>query len=342
MKNSRPESESYGGSAGDAASGIAAAGSSPPCAMLLIDKPAGLTSHDVVSRLRRLTGVKKIGHAGTLDPFATGLLLMLVGKATRLFDYFMPLDKEYLVTAKFGASSTTGDIDGEITRVAGGADTGAGTAGAPVTESEVLAGAPVTEPALREILPEFTGTIDQKAHAFSAVKVGGEALYKKARRGEKVEAPVRQIEITQLRLESFDAESQQASLSIACSKGTYIRQLVEDIAARLGTAAHALALRRIRIGEYRVEQAASLEELAALPVTSLLTGSNPSFISGAGALYFLPVRQVDEIEARAVKNGRRLNGEDAGPVRVTGGGQLLAIYGPSDKMGELRPLVVLS
>jgi tRNA pseudouridine55 synthase len=302
--------------------------------MLLIDKPAGFTSHDVVSRLRRLTGIKKIGHAGTLDPFATGLLIMLVGKATRLFDYFMPLDKEYLVTAQFGASSTTGDIDGEIT-VAGSAKTATGG-------TKTAAGGAITESALGAILPEFTGTISQKAHAFSAVKVDGEALYKKARRGEPVEAPVRQIEINRLELESFDAEAQQASLIVACSKGTYIRQLVEDIAARLGTAGYALALRRTRIGEYRVEQAASLDELAALPPTSLLTDDNPSFISGAGALYFLPVRQVDEIEARAVKNGRRLNGEDAGPVRVTSDGQLLAIYGPSDKPGELRPLVVLA
>ncbi|MHB9112796.1 MAG: tRNA pseudouridine(55) synthase TruB [Thermoleophilia bacterium] len=321
MKNSNPESESPGGPAADDTAGKPAASSFPPCAVLLIDKSAGFTSHDVVSRLRRLTGIKKIGHAGTLDPFATGLLLMLVGKATRLFDFFMPLDKEYLVTVQFGASSTTGDIDGEIT---------------------VVAGDLVTEAALHDVLPEFTGTIDQKAHAFSAVKVGGEALYRKARRGEAVEAPVRQVEITHLGLEAFDAEIQQASLSVACSKGTYVRQLVEDIAGRLGTAAYAFELRRTRIGAYRVEQAASLEELAEFPATSLLTDDNPSFISGVGALYFLPVRQVDEIEARAVKNGRRLAGDDTGPVRVAHGGQLVAIYGPGDKPGELRPLVVLA
>ncbi|MHB8792051.1 MAG: tRNA pseudouridine synthase B [Thermoleophilia bacterium] len=333
MKNGNPENESAGRP--DAAS-------SPPCAVLLIDKPAGFTSHDVVSRLRRLTGIKKIGHAGTLDPFATGLLLMLVGKATRLFDFFMPLDKEYLVTVQFGVSSTTGDIDGDITVKAEGVATDAETSGTAATDAEKPEGVSVTETALREVLSEFIGTIDQKAHAFSAVKVGGEALYKKARRGETVEAPVRQIEITELKLESFDAETQQASLSVACSKGTYIRQLVEDVAGRLGTVAYALELRRTRIGDYRVEQAASLEELAALPAPSLLTDDNPSFISGVGALYFLPVRQVDEIETRAVKNGRRLAGGDAGPVRLAHNGQLLAIYGPGDKPDELRPLVVLA
>jgi len=299
----------------------------------------------MVSRLRRLTGIKKIGHAGTLDPFATGLLLMLVGKATRLFDFFVPLDKEYLVTVQFGASSTTGDIDGEITVVAGGAVAGGAAdaqVGMAVTESESPEGVLVTEAALREVLPVFTGTIDQKAHAFSAVKVGGEALYRKARRGETVEAPVRQVEITQLKLESFDAETQQASLSVACSKGTYIRQLVEDIAGRLGTAAYALALRRTRIGEYRVEQAARLEELAALPAALLLSDDNPSFISGVGALYFLPVREVDEIEARAVTNGRRLAGEATGPIRLACDGRLLAIYGPGDNPGELQSLVVLA
>jgi len=299
----------------------------PTCAVLLIDKPAGYTSHDIVSRLRRLTGIKKIGHAGTLDPFATGLLIMLIGKATRLFDYFMPLDKEYLVTVQFGASSTTGDVDGRITPMSGG--------GAAGTDPGI------TEAALREILPEFTGEIYQKAHAFSAVKVGGEALYKKARRGEAVAAPVRQIEITRLEIESFDTESQQASLTVACSKGTYIRKLVEDIAERLGTAAYALELRRTRIGEYGVERAAELKELSSLPSETLLTDANPSFISGLGALYFLPVREVDEIEARAVNNGRRIAGEADGPIRVARDGRILAIYGPGGKSGELRSMVVL-
>lgn len=312
------------------------------CSVLLIDKPAGFTSHDVVSRLRRLTGIRKIGHAGTLDPFATGLLLMLVGKATRLFDYFVSLDKEYLVTVQFGASSTTGDIDGEITSVEGvtvaDAAHGVQSADAAPGAADML----VTEATLLDVLPEFTGVISQQVHAFSAVKVDGEALYKKARRGEAVDAPVRQVEILRLELESFDAGKQRATLSVDCSKGTYIRKLVEDIAGRLGTAAYAVDLRRTRIGEYRVEQAATLDELAALPAGSLLTDANPSFISGLGALYFLPVSEVDEIEARAVTNGRSMPGDAAGPVRVAYDGRLLAIYGPGDKTGEMRPLVVLA
>lgn len=294
----------------------------PPCAVLLVDKPAGITSHDVVDRIRRLTGIRKVGHAGTLDPFATGLLLILVGKATRLSDYFTPLDKEYRVTVQFGAVSTTGDVDGVITPVA------------PPT--------PVTEEALRETLPGFTGKMRQQAHAYSAVKVGGEALYRKARRGETVKAPVRDIEVHRLELESFDGEKQQAVLSVACSKGTYIRQLCEDIAAALGTAAYAAILRRTRVGEFGVDRAASLEKLGSMPRESLLAESNPSFISALGALYFLPVRDVDEKDARAVTAGRAISGEESGPVRLAADGRLLAIYRPGDDPGQLRPLVVLA
>ncbi|MEK6537453.1 MAG: tRNA pseudouridine(55) synthase TruB, partial [Actinomycetota bacterium] len=294
----------------------------PPCAVLLVDKPAGITSHDVVDRIRRLTGIRKVGHAGTLDPFATGLLLVLVGKATRLSDYFTPLDKEYRVTVQFGAASTTGDVDGVITPAA------------PPT--------PVTEEALRETLPGFTGKMRQRAHAYSAVKVGGEALYRKARRGETVKAPVRDIEVHRLELESFDGEKQQAVLSVACSKGTYIRQLCEDIAAALGTAAYAAILRRTRVGEFRVDRAAGLEKLGSMPRESLLTESNPSFITALGALYFLPVRDVDEKDARAVTAGRAISGEESGPVRLAADGRLLAIYRPGDDPGQLRPLVVLA
>ncbi len=318
---------------------------SPVCAVLLVDKPAGMTSHDVVDRIRRLTGIRKVGHAGTLDPFATGLLLILVGKATRLSSYFTSLEKEYRVTAEFGFSSTTGDIDGEITSAAnpnGGNTTPANADGEVIRAGQVIPSAPVTEVALRETLPGFIGRIKQKAHAYSAVKVGGEALYHKARRGETVEAPVREVEIHKLELESFDAAAQQAVLSVSCSKGTYIRQLVEDIGSRLGTAAYAAALRRTRTGEFDAGRAATLEELASLPATSLLAGTNPSFISCLGALYFLPVRQVDEKDAKAVAAGRAIAGDEAGPVRLAEGGRLLAIYRPGDNPGELRPLVVLA
>lgn len=294
----------------------------PLCGVLLVDKPAGVTSHDIVARVRRLTGVKKVGHGGTLDPFATGLLLLLVGKATRLFDFLAPLEKIYQVVAQFGAVSTTGDIDGEI---------------APGDAAAV----PVTQAALSGILPRFTGKITQRPHRYSAIKVGGEPLYKKARRGEEAEAPEREITISRLELKAFDASAQSAELEVECSKGTYIRSLVEDLAAALGNGAYATALRRTAVGAFEVSTATDIAQISPEQAKKLLTPGNPSFISGYGALYFLPVREVDENEARQVRSGRALSGEATGPVRVTAGDQLLAVYGPGEP-GYLRPLAVLA
>lgn len=288
------------------------------CGVLLVDKPAGVTSHDVVARMRRLTGVKKVGHGGTLDPFATGLLLLLVGKATRLFDFLAPLEKIYQVTAQFGAVSTTGDIDGDITPVTG-----------RVSREQLLG-----------VLPSFTGTVTQRPHRYSAVKVGGEPLYKKARRGEVAEAPEREITISRLQLSAFDEAGQSAELEVSCSKGTYIRSLVEDMAAALGSGAYATALRRTAVGAFEAGAAIDPDKLDSEQAKRLLTTGNSSFISGFGALYFLPVREMDENEARQVLSGRALPGEATGPVRVASGDRLLAVYGPGEP-GYIRPLAVL-
>lgn len=286
----------------------------------MVDKPAGITSHDVVDEVRRLTGIRKVGHAGTLDPFATGLLLVLVGKATRLSDLLMPLVKEYRVEAQFGAVSTTGDVDGELTPVSG------------LVERQDILG----------VLSHFTGTIDQRVPAYAAVKVNGEALYRKARRGEAVERPVRQVQIHSLKLESFDAGRQRAVLAVACSRGTYIRQLCEDIGEQLDSAAYAAALRRTAVGEFRATRALGLEQLASIPAVSLLSDDNPASLSCLGALYFLPVREVDESEIAAVTNGQPLTGEATGAMRVVGQDRLLAVYGPGKKEGYIYPQVVLA
>lgn len=290
------------------------------CGVLMVDKPSGKSSHDIVYMVRKMTGIRKVGHGGTLDPFATGLLLMLVGKATRLFDFLAPLVKEYRVTAQFGSVSSTGDIDGEIREVGGSVD----------------------EDSLRRILPDFTGKIQQKVPAYSAVKVDGVALYKKARAGIKVESPVREVEIFSLKLVSFDSASQQAVLDVVCSKGTYIRQLCEDMGEALETGAYAAALRRNAVGEMRIEQASTVHDLGKMPRESLLSSVNTSFISCLGALYFLPVRELDEKEARAATYGRSIDGEYASPVRLAQDGRLLAVYGPDGDSGIIRPLVVLS
>ena len=188
-------------------------------AVLLLDKPAGKTSHDVVAAVRRERGVKA-GHAGTLDPFATGLLLVLLGKATRLQRFLVGLPKTYLATARLGWTSTTGDPDGELT------ETGV------VPESLELP----------------TGTVRQRVPMTSAVRVGGERLYKRAHRGETVETPVRDVQVH--RADLLSSEDGYAHYEIECSAGTYVRTLVETLGD-----AYCSDLRRVAVGPFRIEEA---------------------------------------------------------------------------------------
>jgi tRNA pseudouridine55 synthase len=201
-------------------------------AVLLCDKPAGLTSHDVVARVRRERGVKA-GHAGTLDPFATGLLLVLLGPATRLQRFLVGLPKTYLATARLGWRSSTGDPDGEL------------------TETGVV-------PAALE-LP--TGTVRQRVPMTSAVRVGGERLYKKAHRGEVVETPERDVEVH--RAELLGSEGEFAHYEVECSAGTYVRTLLETLGD-----AYCSSLRRTAIGPFRIEDAGA--EVAVAEVAALV------------------------------------------------------------------------
>jgi tRNA pseudouridine55 synthase len=200
--------------------------------VLLFDKPAGVTSHDVVARVRRERGVKA-GHAGTLDPFATGLLLILLGRATRLQRFLVGLPKTYLATARLGWTSTTGDPDGELT------ETGR------VPDSLELP----------------TGTVRQRVPMTSAVRVGGERLYKKAHRGEVVETPERDVKVHRAELLSSDRE--RAHYEIECSAGTYVRTLVETLKD-----AYCEELRRTAVGPFRVENAG--DEIPAAEVAELV------------------------------------------------------------------------
>ena len=261
-------------------------------AVLLQDKPAGVTSHDVVAEVRRARG-GKVGHAGTLDPFATGLLLLLLGRATRLQRYLMALPKTYRATARLGWRSSTGDPDGELTE----------TGRRP-----------------RQLrLPE--GRIRQRAPMTSAVKVGGERLYRKARRGETVETPEREVEIH--RAELLDADAERAEFEIECSSGTYVRTLLETLED-----AYCETLRRVAIGPFRVEYA------------------GPEPLSVDVAMRFLPEQTLDPDAAGAVSHGRPVAaaaslapvGGDA--VRLTHEGRLLAI---GRLEGDaVRPEVVLA
>lgn len=204
---------------------------------LNIYKPVGMTSHDVVAVLRRITKIKQIGHTGTLDPFAEGVLPICIGKATRLIEYLQD-DKEYLATVQFGASTNTFDLDGEKISVSD----------KKVTKSEVEEG-----------LEAFRGEISQLPPIFSAIKVKGKKLYEYARKGEDVEIQPRKVVIENIELKSFDEETQQAQILIKCSKGTYIRSIANDLGKNLDCGGYLVKLVRTQAGSFRVEDSVQLD-----------------------------------------------------------------------------------
>ena len=213
--------------------------------MLLIDKPANMTSFGVVARVRRVLSEKagkkvKVGHTGTLDPFATGLLILMYGKGTKRCAEFLKLDKWYDAMVKLDASSTTGDPEGEITTY---------------EESET------TETDLKTAAKKLTGKIKQRVPNFSAVKINGRRAYDLARKGETVEMPVRDVEIYSLEILDFDRATRTAKLRCHVSSGTYIRTLAEDLASLAGTHGYLTALRRTKIGKYDVKNAKTLADL---------------------------------------------------------------------------------
>jgi len=263
-------------------------GQPSPARGLLVDKPAGVTSHDVVTEIRREHG-GKVGHAGTLDPFATGLLVVLLGRATRLQRYLLELPKTYRATARLGWRSSTGDPDGELT------ETG-------------------RIPALLE-LP--TGEIEQQVPMTSAVKVGGERLYRKAHRGESVETPTRRV--TVYRAELTDSDAERATFEIECSSGTYIRTLIETLED-----AYCETLRRTAIDDLGVPEETRKE------------------ITVEQLMHFLPERLLDVDEATAVSHGRPVQEPfDVPPdrVRLTHDGRLIAVARVDGE--NLQPEVVL-
>lgn len=209
--------------------------------LLVIDKPDGWTSHDVVARLRRITGVRRIGHAGTLDPFATGVLPVAVGRATRVLQYIQAHDKHYLTVVALGAETDSGDLTGALA---------APPADGPWPEIETV----------ERALSRFIGEIEQVPPAFSAIQVGGERLYRLARAGQQVEVPVRQVVIHQLNLLAYDPP--YLLLHIHCETGTYVRALARDLGRLLGCGAYCHALRRTAVGSFCLGDAWTLEQLA--------------------------------------------------------------------------------
>ena len=211
-----------------------------PLGFLNINKPKGMTSHDVVAKLRKILGVKQIGHSGTLDPFATGVLPICVGKATKLIEY-LPDDKEYIATVQFGKSTDTYDLEGETTNVFE----------KKVKSDEVLCS-----------LKNFEGNISQLPPVYSAIKKNGKKLYEYARAGEAVEIEPRQVTISQICLLDFDEESQIAKIKVACSAGTYIRSIANDLGNLMGCGGYLIALERTKAGKFRIENSYDLSEIS--------------------------------------------------------------------------------
>jgi tRNA pseudouridine55 synthase len=211
--------------------------------ILLVDKPSGWTSHDVVARVRRVTNIKRVGHSGTLDPLATGLLIVLVGREyTKLQDIFLKQDKEYVCTFELGKTTDSFDSDGLVTSTA------------PWEKV-----APISKEQVQSLVATFIGSQSQTVPAFSAVKVGGQKMYELARKQQVVELPKRQVTIHQLEVVSFNTNeaSQQVTVTIrvSASSGTYIRSLAHDIGQKLGVGATVTALRRTKIGKISVDNA---------------------------------------------------------------------------------------
>jgi tRNA pseudouridine55 synthase len=282
---------------------------------LLVDKPAGPTSHDVVAVVRRALGRgARVGHAGTLDPFATGLLVVLWGRSTRLAPYLTGLDKRYRVVAQLGVRSDTGDRDGVLTPVAG----------AHIPERTRLS----------ELAATFQGEIEQVPPSTSAIHIDGRRAHERQRAGETVVMPTRTVSVHAFTLEEHDEARGRATFTVHCSKGTYVRALVRDLGELAGCGAYCDELRREASGPLEVAQAASLGALENNPTGGLWA------LSPAAAVMHLPTRELDQSEQTAVRHGRAIASRgEAGPTRCLADGRLLCIAEPVDDM--LSPKVVL-
>jgi tRNA pseudouridine55 synthase len=272
--------------------------------LVVVDKPAGWTSHDVVARMRRLAGTRKVGHAGTLDPMATGVLVLGVGRATRLLGHLATHDKAYDATIRLGRGTITDDAEGEVT---------GGSTCAAVGEDD-----------LRQAIGALTGEIEQVPSAVSAVKVDGVRSYARVRAGEDVDLPARRVTVSAFDIRSTTrptADLLDVDVTVTCSSGTYVRALARDLGAALGVGGHLTALRRTRVGGFDLGQARTLEqlevELSVIPLTDAVRSAFPS-------------RTVEGDDESGVRHGRPLSlAGESGLTGVFGAdGQVLALMEP--------------
>jgi tRNA pseudouridine55 synthase len=287
--------------------------------LVIVDKPQGLTSHDVVARIRRLAGTRRVGHAGTLDPMATGVLVIGVEKATRLLGHLALSEKEYSATIRLGQATDTDDAEGQV-----------------IAETSA---AGVSEVSLEAAVTTLTGEIEQVPPGYSAIKVSGKRAYRLAREGAAPELAARTVTVT-----AFDVlavrragELLDADVTVTCSSGTYVRALARDLGRALGVGGHLTALRRTRVGPYEIAAAATLDQLAATFAVIPL--------DEAAGVAFRPVHLTGD-QARSVAHGGRIAigeldwpGGPPGPVAAFApDGSLIALL--TDQDGQARPLAV--
>ncbi len=289
---------------------------------LVIDKPRGLTSTAVVERVKRLTRAEKVGHGGTLDPIATGVLPVALGEATKTVQYVMEAPKRYRFTVRFGIATDTDDAEGR-----------------PVAASDRRP----TDEEIRALLPRFVGDIEQVPPRYAAIKIRGERAYELARRGETVELPPRRVHIERFELvERPDPD--HAVFEVVCGKGAYVRALARDLGEALGCHGHVAALRRLAVGPFTLEEAITLEALERIVADETLP---QVLIPVATALVGIPALAVTEPQALRMRSGQPVRvppalwpeGVDEGAtVRVMRGGELVALARLEDSL--LRPLRV--
>jgi tRNA pseudouridine55 synthase len=279
--------------------------------LVVVDKPVGWTSHDVVARMRRLAGTRRVGHAGTLDPMATGVLVLGVGQATRLLGHLALTDKDYSATIRLGMTTTTDDAEGE--------------------EIERRDAAAVSTAALRAELARLTGDIEQVPSSVSAIKVDGVRSYARVRAGESVELKARPVNVERFQL--VERRGDDLDVEVTCSTGTYVRALARDLGAALGVGAHLTALRRTRVGSFTVDEARSLDQLAGeLTVVPLAVAVGAAF----------PRIDVSEADAERIGHGQRLVLDLPGtPTGVFApDGRVIALV--EDREGVAQPLCVFA
>ena len=286
-----------------------------PSGLVVVDKPSGWTSHDVVGRMRGIAGTRKVGHSGTLDPMATGVLVLGINRATRLLGHLTLADKEYVATIRLGEATVTDDAEGEITSTASASH--------------------VDEGAVRAVLPTYTGDIQQVPSSVSAIKIGGVRSYARVRAGDPVKLAARPVTVSTLELTGFRPaeEAVEVDVRVICSSGTYIRALARDIGADLGVGGHLTMLRRTRVGAFALDQAHTLDELEKeLVVAGLDDVARASF----------PFYDLEEREASDVRFGRPLTGIDLGAPGAVAvfapSGEFLALY--EQRGGVAKPVAV--